>query len=97
MCGCRTIPSRTQEIPLSPLARQAYIIYEEKLKAKLEQEHLGRAVAVHVDTEDYAIGDSHSSAARALLERHAPDRRIVTLTIGPPTEADLQFAARITT
>jgi hypothetical protein len=89
------MPTKTQTVPLSPLAEQAKVIYEQKLKAKLELEHSGKAVAVHVDTEDYAIGDSHREAARSLLSRHAPDGRIVTLTIGPPTEADLQLAARI--
>jgi hypothetical protein len=53
-------------------------------------------VAVHVDTGDYAVAESHSAAARALLARHEPDGRIVTLTIGPPTDADLRLAARMT-
>jgi hypothetical protein len=87
---------RAQLVPLSPLAERAEAIYEEKLKEKLEAEHSGKAVAIHVDTEDYAIGDNHRVAALSLLSRHAPDGRIVTLTIGPPTEADLQLAARIT-
>jgi len=55
-----------------------------------------KAVAIHVDTGDYAVGENHSDAARALLARHEPDGRIVTLTIGPPTDADLRLAARMT-
>jgi hypothetical protein len=90
------LQTRIQDSPLSPLAEQGRAIYEERLKPLLESEHSGKAVAVHVDTGDYAIADNHSDAARALLARHAPDGRIVTLTIGPPTDTDLRLAARIT-
>ncbi|HZT41179.1 MAG TPA: hypothetical protein VFA07_03275 [Chthonomonadaceae bacterium] len=81
---------------LSPLAEQGRAIYESRLKAILEPEHTGEAVAIHVDTEDYALGNSHSEAARALLARHQPDGRIVTLTIGSPTDQDLRLVTRIT-
>ena len=81
---------------LSPLAEQGRAIYESRLKALLELEHSGEAVAIHVDTEDYVLGKSHSEAAHALLARHQPDGRIVTLTIGPPTDQDLRLATRIT-
>jgi hypothetical protein len=86
---------KTQAISLSPLAERARAIYEERLRVLLEPQDSGKAVAVHVDTGDYAIGETHSEAARALLARHAPDGRIVTLTIGPPTDADLRLAARM--
>lgn len=85
-----------QSSTLSPLAEQARAIYEQRLKSLLEPDWNGQAVAIHVDTGDYAIGTSHRDAARALLARHEPDGRIVTLTIGPPTDADLRLAARIT-
>jgi hypothetical protein len=87
--------TKTQASGLSPLAEQALVIYEKKLKAMLEPAHHGQAVAIQVDTEDYAVGKSHSEAAHALLTRHQPDGRIVTLTIGPPTDADLRLAMRI--
>jgi hypothetical protein len=84
-----------QESNLSPLAQQGRTLYENKLKAILEPEHNGRAVAIHVDSEDYAVADTHSNAARSLLQRHKPDGRIVTLTIGPPTETDRRLTYRI--
>jgi hypothetical protein len=90
------VQTRTQDVPLSPLVKQARTIYEESLKPLLEPKFSGKAVAVHVDSGDYAVGETHSDAARALLARHEPDGRIVTLTIGPPTDADLRLAARIT-
>ena len=70
----------------SSLAEQVRAIYESRLKAILEPEHTGEAVAIHIDTEDYALGKSHSEAVHALLARHQPDGRIVTHTIGPPTD-----------
>lgn len=88
--------TRTPGSPLSPLAEQGRAIYEERLKPLLEPDQNGRAVAIHVDTGDYAVAESHSAAAHELLTRHEPDGRIVTLTIGPPTDADLRLAARIT-
>jgi len=88
-------PEGPQEGPLSPLAEQGRIIYEGKLKSILEPEHDGEAVAIHIDTGDYALGNSHGAAAHALMVRHKPDGRIVTLTIGPPTDADLRLATRV--
>ena len=79
---------------LSPLGEAGRAIYEERLRVSLEQDHLGEAVAIHVDTGDYAIGRTHGDAARALLTRHERDGRIVTLTIGPPTDADLRLGMR---
>ncbi len=87
--------AKMEESHLSPLAERARALYAEKLKDLLEPGQNGKAVAIHVDSEDYAVADTHSEAARALLSRHKPDGRIVTLTIGPPTDADLRLAQRI--
>ena len=80
---------------LTPLDLRALEIYESKLRAALELTHLGQAVAIHPDSGDYSIARTHGAAARELLRRHERDGRIVTLTIGPPTEADLRLAARM--
>ena len=87
--------TRTQESPLSPLAELGRTIYEDKLKSILEPNHNGEAVAIHVDTGDYALGNSHHAAAQALMVRHAADGRIVTLTIGLPTDTDSRLATRV--
>ena len=84
-----------QDQPLSPLAQEALALYESHLKPLLEPEHTGEAVAVHVDTGDYEVAPTHREAARTLLTRHPPDGRVVTLTIGPATDADLRFASRM--
>jgi len=85
-----------EEISLSPLAEDARTLYETRLKALLGPDHTGQAVAIHVDTGDHAVAGTHRDAALTLLSRHAPDGRIVTLTIGPPTDADLRLTARLT-
>jgi hypothetical protein len=64
------------------------------LRATLEQENPGEAVAIYVDSEEYALGDSHSAARRTLENSH-PDGAIVTLTVGPPTLNDFAVAYRI--
>jgi hypothetical protein len=89
--------TRIQESLLSPLAEQGRAIYEGTLKALLEPVHDGEAVAIHVDSGDYAVGNSHHDAAHMLLSRHEPDGRIVTLTIGAPTNSDLRLITRVAT
>lgn len=81
--------SEPQTSHLSPVAQQGVAIYREKLKAILEPEHNGEAVAIHVDTGEYSVARNHTLACEALLKRYEPDGKIVTLTIGPPTDADL--------
>ena len=79
----------------SQIGDLAQRIYDDCLKRQLESSNLGKAVAIHVDTREYAVGETHSLAAKELLKRIPRDGRIVTLTIGPPTEADMRLAARL--
>ncbi len=80
---------------LSPMTRAALKLYDEALRVNLECEHAGEAVAIHPASGDYAVAPTHRAAARALLERHANDRGIVTLTIGQATPADIRLAMRM--
>ena len=82
---------------LSPLAELGRKIYNETLKSVLEPAHDGQAVAIHVDTGDYVVASNHSAAAHALLKRRQEksDGRIVTLTIGTPTDSDIRLATTI--
>ncbi len=74
----------------------ADLIYEQRLRAKLERDSLGKAVAIHPDSGDYAVGSTHREAAEQLIARDRLDGRIVTLTIGPPTKSDLRIANLLT-
>jgi hypothetical protein len=87
------VQTTSEPTSLSPLAEQARALYDTRLKTVLEPQYLGQAVAIRPDTGNYAVGPTHSKAAAALLARHQPDGRIVTLTIGPPTDADLRLTA----
>ena len=80
---------------LSPLAEEGLSIYETRLRKELERSHLGQAVAIHIDSGDYDVGSSHSAAARLLMTRHKRDGRIVTFTIGPPSDSDKRLSERI--
>lgn len=79
----------------SSLGDVAQSLYDAKLKSLVEPQYIGKAIAIHIDSEDYAIGDSHGDAAQKFLQRHSRDGRIVTLTIGPPTDSDLRLASRM--
>ena len=54
--------TKIQSGNLSALGQEGLAIYEASLKHILEPDHNGEAVAIHVDTGDYAIGQSHSTA-----------------------------------
>jgi hypothetical protein len=80
---------------LSPSSERAIGIYESRLKHQLESDHLGQAVAIDANSGEYAIGPTHSLAARELRARQIPNAEIVTVTIGPPTSADLYITNRM--
>lgn len=75
------------------LARRGEEIYD-RLKPMLEPEHNGKVVAIHVDTEEYAVGQTFSTASRGLIDRHR-DGRVYALFIGPPTPREFQLAGRL--
>ncbi len=87
------MPQLEERAPL--LGEQAQRIYDTKLKSIVEPLYVGKSIAIHVDSEDYAVGESHRDAARKLLDRAPKDGRIVTLTIGPPTDSDIRLASRM--
>jgi hypothetical protein len=87
----RTTFIPTEEM-LQELGAKGQAIYE-KLKPILEPAHDRQFVAIHVDTEDYAIGRSSSKATRTLLQRHPVDGRLYIRKIGDEPEYNL--AARL--
>src|SRR5689334_17391840 len=74
---------------------KAHQIYENELKEQLLVSHLGKVVAIHPDSGDHEVADTHRAAGMALAKRHARDGRIVVLRIGPPTDADILMASRM--
>ena len=47
---------------ISERVRTAYKIYDERLRSLLEPDHLGKVVAIHVDTGDYYLGNTPREA-----------------------------------
>src|SRR5437763_118671 len=82
------------EAVLAELTERGQAIYD-KLKSQLEPEHNNRYVAIHVDTEDYAIGRNYSTALREILKRHPVDGRLFGRRIG--SKPDYSLAARVLT
>ena len=66
--------------------------YNNKLKSVLEPEKNNQFVAIHVEAEEYALGESSGDAMRAMRGIHAQGR-LVILRIGP--ESEWGFAARL--
>jgi hypothetical protein len=78
----------------SEIDRRGLEIYDSRLKSLLEPEQNGKAVAIHVDTEDYIVHENWALATRLMRERH-PDGAIFTLFIGPPMESEIMLANRL--
>ena len=74
------------------LSRRGLAIYDEKLKPILEPRFDKKYVAIHVDTEDYAVARSSGNAMRAIRERH-PEGWLVMKRIG--NEPEWGLAGRI--
>lgn len=73
------------------LEERGQALYEERLRAQLEAEHLGEAVAIHLDTGDYVTHRNWSKAMNELRKRHARGE-VYTRYIGPPTESEIALA-----
>jgi len=73
------------------LSRRGLAIYDEKLKPILEPEFDKKYVAIHVDTEDYAVAGSSGDAMRAIRKRR-PEGWLVMKRIG--NEPEWGLAAR---
>lgn len=71
------------------LTQLGLAIYETKLKPLLEPQEDGKFVAIHVDTEDFAVAPASGQATRALLQRHPIDGRIIVRKIGSEPEYSL--------
>ena len=74
---------------LEELDRVGSDLYETKLKALVEPQYAGQYIAIHVDSEDYAIGKSTAVATRSLKKRHPLDGRIYIRKIGDEPEYSL--------
>ncbi len=78
--------------PLTDVTERGLAIYESRLKALLEPDHLGEVVAIHVDSGEYTVATSSPDALRA-MRRLQPSGLLFLYTIGP--SEDLGLARRM--
>lgn len=70
--------AKSQEI-----ARQAKLVYENRLKLELEAHHRDRYAAIEPESGDYFLGETMREAIDAARNAH-PDRISFVLRIGHP-------------
>ena len=76
---------------LAELDREGNALYESTIKSIVEPQFEGQFVAIHVDSDDYAIGKSTAKATRALRKKQAINGRIYIRKIGDEPEYGLAF------
>ena len=87
-----TVQQDQCEQPLADVTERGLAIYESRLKALLEPDHLGEVIAIHVDTGEYVVAASSPDALRA-MGRLQPSGLLFLYTIGPAE--DLGLAQRM--
>lgn len=80
------------EKELEEISVRGQAIYEARLKSLLEPTYNNRFVAIHLDTETYAVGRSTGEAMRMLRRTH-PEGQLFLMKIG--SEPEYGLAARI--
>ena len=80
-----------QEAAFEDATERGRAIYE-RLRATLEPAQDGKAIAIHVDSGEYAVADSMPEARRQMHERR-PDGMLYSRTIG--VERDMMLVQRI--
>ena len=77
----------------SDLVERGLELYARKVAAIFEPRKNNRYVAIHVPTEDFAVGLSSGDAMRGILKLHPQDGQVVIRRIGP--DPDCGMAARV--
>ncbi len=61
--------------------KKANLIYEKRLKEKLEKEHKGEIVAIEINSGDFFLGNNEISAYEKAIKKH-PNKTFVYKRIG---------------
>ena len=70
-------------VDTSLLARKGEQIYQNELTEKLEKEHIGRFVAIEVESKEYFLGDNQIDAL-TLARKKFPTKVFYLVKIGFP-------------
>ncbi len=63
------------------VAKRAKVLYEDRLRSKLEQEQHGKYVAIEPESGDFFLGETYGKAVMNARESH-PDRISFVIRIG---------------
>ena len=69
------------QMEISNIVDRARAIYEDRIRAAVEPEHLGKYIAIEVGSADYAVGDDYLDLSKTLHARH-PKASVAILRIG---------------
>jgi hypothetical protein len=68
-------------LPKEEVADRGKELYEMQVRSQVETDHVGRVVAIDVETGEFAIGDNSLNASDILLAR-LPDAQIWFTRVG---------------
>ena len=66
------------------IVRRGEELYEDGIRAKVEQGNTGKILVIDIETGDYEIDDDHLQATRRALAKH-PGAALYSLRIGYPS------------
>ena len=69
-------------------------LYEERVKSQVEPQHLGKFLALDVDTGHYALGDDSQTALHSARTQW-PDAPLFLIRVGFPTAVKLGGRIRV--
>ena len=73
------------------VARRALALYEERIRAQVEQGNDNKVLVIDIETGEYEMDADHLTAARRALAKH-PDAALFALRIGRPAMGRIGFA-----
>jgi len=83
-----TIAGKSDELIPGKLSQEGKRVYQERLKAVLEPEHIGRFVAIEPNSGRYFLGDSGAEALIAARDA-MPESLFFLARVGYPAAASL--------
>jgi hypothetical protein len=72
------------DMPKEEVVARGKQIYNEKLRASLERDHMGQFAVVDVLSGDYEVGEDDAAASFKMLERR-PDALLYGIRVGQET------------
>jgi hypothetical protein len=81
---------RTPKYPKEEIARRGGELYENQIRTLVWPLHIGKMVAIDIDTGNFEVADNTLDACQALIDRN-PQAQIWCIRIGHRAAASLGF------